>query len=442
MKIIKCPRRIYSMFTLLVLFLIFVSPVNSQTIKGAYSLKRETKQTQKLLRLLKNPETINKVPEHFFGKDAVYDRVLADLVIFIDKSGSQITNNQNCPIKDRAVNIALLKKGKHIEKLFGEKFVYAMVFIAENVDDPNSVAKPILDKETLETEVDKLLASDSKNYSRELSKDINRSSEKDAIVKDRKSSHKDDATSYKETSNEITANIKQREPISVSNSSLDSTPGSGEFIFYSVIRSVADIFTGSQLEKPDKPEKAADIINVPLKMYEVGTAGNIRLFFGFRKIPLSENTINRITITEEIENTKNLYLATFGNYSNSLITSSIGLIGTMRRNLDKEKDSPLPVDVFIFANIYLKRPQLPAPRYQSHFFRSYLNKLSLSLVAGTKLSNTSLFDDLFFGISLGHIVSNLGFAIGVNLKATTIPVGESTRIERKPHFSCGFIFIL
>jgi hypothetical protein len=108
----------------------------------------------------------------------------------------------------------------------------------------------------------------------------------------------------------------------------------------------------------------------------------------------------------------------------------------------KEKDYRTPVDLFIFAHYYLKRPQLPAPRYPNCHTKEFLKKISISFVAGTRLSK-SLFDDLFFGVSVGHFLSSVGLVIGVNYRTTIIEKDDGKETKRMPPcFSFGIIFVL
>ena len=405
---------------------LFNSIAIPQTIKGSYSFDRLPDQVEELLKKL-SEDKLEEVPKYFFGENKVYDAELADLLVFIDKTG-----------KDKKdAKFALLKGGIKKEELFGDKFIYVMVFAAEKDDEQNTVGKFTKDIETTEKVVEKSIGNTSgKTGEIIIEKPVGDTSGK---------------------TDEVTKTIRYREPLSVFQSPLDSRPGSGEFILYSVIRSIANIFSGVAIEKAEKSERAADITNIPLRMYLVGSDNKSKtnLYFGILKTPISENTINRFTVQEEYgnnedphQNKKKMHLATFGNYSSSCVTSSIGLMGTfLRSELIKSetgviKSSRTPLDAFIFAHIYLKRPQIPPPRYQDKSTKNCLKKISFSLAVGTKIS-TSLFDDLFFGVSVGHIYSTVGVVAGVNYRTTTL-VGDDDKIRknRKLYFSLGFILML
>ncbi len=115
------------------------SAVLGQTISGSYQIQREKDDFEKLLCYLETG-ALDKVPEYFYGE--VYDDELPDLVMFID---------QRNEYRARATNVALLKgKGKE-KRLFGERFIYAMVFVACDSSDtlcsPKNKNLPVIQKD-------------------------------------------------------------------------------------------------------------------------------------------------------------------------------------------------------------------------------------------------------------------------------------------------------
>lgn len=431
-----------------------------QTIKGSYSFNRRPDQVEELLKKL-SEDKLEEVPKCFFGENVVYDAELADLLVFIDKR-ERCTNIDlessasefACLKKDNFTRFAVIKDGKKREELFGERFIYVMVFVAENYCEQNTVGKFTIDNETTEKVVEKSIGNTSGKTEEKVIEMLlgDASGKTGEIIIEKTVGDTCGKT------DEVPKTIKYREPLSVFQSSLDSRPGSGEFILYSVIRSIANIFSGEAIEKAEKSERAADIKNIPLRMYLVGSdnKSNTNLYFGILiKTPIYENTINRFTVQEEYvnnedphQNIKKMHLATFGNYSSSYVTSSIGLMGTfLKSELIKSetgviKSSRTPLDAFIFAHIYLKRPQIPPPRYQENANKNCLKKISFSIAVGTKIS-TSLFDDLFFGVSVGHFYSTVGVVAGVNYRTTTL-VGDDDKIrkKRKLYFSLGLTLML
>jgi hypothetical protein len=397
--------------TLILCFFILISSTAiPQTIKGHWQYKRNEGDVIKLWNMLKNEKNIVQVPKYFFGE--VYDKALPDLVVYIDKR--QLDANGGKKIVDTGKNplhkIALVKKSKKRNQLFGERFIYVMVFVAENKSDKKSVTI-------------------SKKYYVPQEKNITKIKGKNKI------------------SVETKENFKETERLSVSCASLDKSASSGEFAIFSIAKGIGQAFTKS-LETNKELEEKNKKKPLPLKMREVGCFKETRLAFGVVKIDLAENTINRITIWgfSKINPT-----ATFGNYSQSWITSSICMMWTP---YSKDKAADLKIkrnlfEMFLLAHIYIKRPRLPCPRFtgKSGFFK----KLSYSIVVGTRLESLdTLFDlkDVFIGIGLGHISGNVGIVIGANFKTFQ---EEKLNIEgkvvmvdkkkRKGNLAIGFTFI-
>jgi len=373
----RVKRTLWQAFAFFLFILLCHSIASPQTIQGSYTYRRNLTQLNELLSKFKEGK-LEAIPECFFGKSVVYDNRLADLIIFIDRSGrfpeiKRDEKESQCLAEDKSVRFCLTKGGRQRTELFGERNVYVMIFVAEDSHDENGLG------------------------------------------------------------NQVTGSEKTKQ-ITVHLSPLDWTRGSGEFVLLSIIRSIASVLaTGLSVgtsEKAASPAEGEKPISVP--MSEVGNDGKTRLFFGIMKIPLNENTINRITVGEKRGDVDYNHLATFGNYSGSIISSSIGLMATRLERYNP--DSPAySVDAFIFVHLYLKRPQMPAPRYPNDRIKTFRNKISWSLVAGTKLSK-NLFDDLFFGASVGHFLSTVGLVAGVNYRTLVT--------KRKPFFCFGVTFML
>jgi hypothetical protein len=211
-----------------------------------------------------------------------------------------------------------------------------------------------------------------------------------------------------ETAEEIKEAIKKSLPLSVRHSSLAWRRGSGEFALFSIAKGIAKGFVGAETEK-EEPEDEARKEPSPLSMHEVGYQNGIRLTFGMAKIPLVENSINRIHIEGFTESDINP-LATFGNYSKSWITSSISVMGS-------EEGNRAHVDVFLLGHYYVKRPKLPSPQLSytnNSSGETFFQKISVSLVLGIKISSDILqIQKVFIGVSLGHFLSNnLGIVVG------------------------------
>jgi hypothetical protein len=377
--------------------LIIPSNAFSQTTKGYFHTKLEECRVGKLLGLLSCKEKIVYAPKYYYDK--VYDDELPDLIVFINKvqKNPNIGSEKNSKAREPFINIALVQKGKKWANLFGERFIYVTVFVAESQSDYPSVLDPIGKYVPVEREV------------RE------RTLKEEVITKE----------IYKETPR-----------LSVWFSSLKKRRSSGDFALLSIAEGIAGAFVKSQKEakEGEEPEKA----DIPLNMKEVGCHKNIRLTYGMAKIAIAENSINRVQIGGLSDVRP---IATFGNYSGSFFTSSISLMLTPldSETAKKENKSQNLVEPFIHCHIYLKRPKLPTPRSQANqkdvkTTPTILETISVSLVVGTELSK-DVFDDIFIGGSIGHFLGPLGIVFGRNFRL------ESDSPKRKGHWAIGLTYI-
>lgn len=382
----------------LVLFL--ASGSFSQTIKGTYSFDRSGNLfADELYRRLKDDARPQDVLLYFFHQSNLYDDKIPVLLVFIDKK-----ERADNPLA--AARISLLKGGKRHDSLHGEKYVHVMVFVAESISETKSVSDPVMVKSNSET--------------------IKRTQKKcEAATED----------------HEWLTESKPRDVVLVHQSSIDYRQGSGEFFITSLVKTVASIVSGKSMEKADEVKKAEDIPDKPVRLQKVCGSDSVNVFFGYVRIPVYENTINRITVQEDYGGDKIYrHLATFGNYSASRVTSSIGIMGTFMKS-GEATNHRTPIEAFIFGHFYLKRPELPAPRYQGNPAKVKLRQLSFSLVGGTKLSSKDLFDDLYVGVCLGHLLSTTGIVLGVSFRAPRDATGAIIDGKRKAHFCAGLTFI-
>jgi hypothetical protein len=421
-------KKLWLLFFFLVLLILICPLAHPQEISGTYSVDRDEAQVTKLLGLLtakEDPEAnMLKAIKCFFGEGVLYDSKLADLLIFIDKTkrGATQINSDGFLRKDDSVRYALFKKGKKRRDLSGEKFVYIMVFIAEKVGDNFSVNNQIHLKKSSRTKKIEYPNSEEQK-----------------------------------TTEEIKEEFSEGPPLSVWQSSLDYKVGSGEFFLISMVKAVLKAVSGSpSIENASKDEKPQEVRDEPLEMTCVGTAkDNVSLYWGYLRVPLVENTINRFTVTEAVvdqDGSKKKTIrhqATFGNYANSRIGSSVGFMGTLIPAKQREQfdDKRFPLNAFFFGNLYIKRPRLPTPHIlDTDRMKLTESRFSLSLALGTALK-TSLLDDLFIGVGIGHLAGSIGIVAGYNFRTEEkeIPATEQkTRTEkkRKGHFCIGISFSL
>jgi len=389
----RIPKRCLSIgLMLLFCILLFLSSIaTSQTIKGFLQTEREQNDVKKLLNILDEGK-LSTASQYFFGN--IYDDELPNLVVFVDNSENYLASDSN-------VRIALVKAAQIKDHLFGEPFIYVMVFVAEDTANKIGTEKP------------------KKPYKRVQKK-----------------------TSYKilTDSMRVFVDTAQQEIFvpsetrSVVLCPLDRRMGSGEFALLSVVKMLSSAILGGTFAGWEEGVSPQDT-SFSLEIDSVGYYDSTCLYFGRAKIPLEENTIDRIRIKGL--GTK-MPQATFGNYSPSWVTSSIGIMETFldKKTSKQEGVHQTLVKPHIFGHLYLKRPQRPKPRLNNPC-TEFLRKTSVSFVFGTRLSTDDLFDDLFIGIGWGHWMSTFGFVSGVNFRTS-----EINRSKRKGHFAVGMTFML
>ena len=222
--------------------------------------------------------------------------------------------------------------------------------------------------------------------------------------------------------------------LSAKNSSLEWRPPSGDFFLVSIVKTVFTALKEISLaEQAEEKEKEGELID--LEMNKLGNYKDTCLFFGIKKIPLNVNSINRITIIGFDDFCPQ---ATFGNYSKSWITSSIGLMWIrFKSKTDNEEEIQHLFDPYAYANIYIKRPKLPIPQYSRRGFPFNIwRRISISLTVGTNIGNVALIDNVFVGGSIGNLLfNNVGIVVGYNYRKVN---GEE---KRKRSFALGLTFI-
>jgi hypothetical protein len=331
------------------------------------------------LELFKKDDLVN-VPRQFFGKE-LFDKELPDLVIFIDKTG-KYTNNKIKDISEHMQNksakFGLIKRNKIKKNLFGQKFVYIMIFMAEEEKDCKTVSEAIQEAE--------------------------------------KSKHCD----------------KKTKQFTIYYTSDDWSPGSGEFVLFSVVKMIAQGISTASIKEVKKEDETYAEHSIPI--LEVGSAeDNTYLYYGFKKLPLRENTLNRVVVRDPDDVD---HVALFGNYSGSSITSSVGIVSTLlKKDVATEQEINHPLfEPVLFGHLYIWRPELPKPHLQNaSLLKKIYKRSSLSGVVGVRLSKDILsFDDIFVGVSIGHFLGPIGIVGGFNFKTLYKTKKEDSTYKKIP----------
>lgn len=405
-----------------------------QTIGGSYAYERDSVQVRRLLCTLADGN-LNAMPRQFFGD--TYDDELPDLVVFVDQRANRLSD-------DSSAQFALLKGQDRRDELFGERFIYVVLFVAR---DKEAGVLPF--GTTYELGGTTILYA-SPEDSRFVDSVVNRTviTVVDSVRKERSlaADHRGDSTLLEKIISQqialdsaaVDSTVRMsfvwtNDPF-VHLAPLDQRASSGEFALFAAIRIMAKVFLGETVVGREEKGSPADTL-VPVRMHYVGEDGTACLYYTLAKLPLRENTINRITIGGIGEEK---HLATFGNYSPSWFTTSIGVMSTFVGQQTSCEDSiqdPL-VESFIFGHFYIKkRPQRPKPRFNDAW-KEFRKRISVSLVVGTRLTDTHFFDDWFLGVGLGHVISTVAVVGGVNFRKST-----SHNVKRKGHPAFGITFM-
>lgn len=378
------------------LILALISLAQGQSISGEFKVERDDADI--LLNKLRNDQSLDEIPEYFYGN--AYNKWLADLVIFVDKD--RLKNGLEDAVSDHA-RAALVYNAKKRKDLFGQVYLFCLVFVATDSQVAAGLNKTDTSYTTTERKVQRSAKDKSKTGTAEISSDT--------------------IWTQKE---------KLKHPVNVSLSPLEYKMGSGEFILYRLTQGIATKFLGISTDEEEKKKAAADT-TISLKLEHVGYSqkDSIHLYYSYVKFPLRENTINRMGLTGP---RKSLIYNTFGNYSDSRVSPGLGVLVTWFEGEPNFADSldKTIYDPFVFAQMHIKRPCKPA-RHSNDKIERYLSRISLDLVIGTRIDKiTEIFDDNFVGLGLGHLVGSIGIVTGYNFRLL-----KDGKTKRKGYFAVG-----
>jgi hypothetical protein len=388
---LKSQMRTKGYIILITLLFLNLSPrLLSQTLAGKYSTRLDASTTKELLNYLSSEDKFKFVKKIFFMD--TYDDELADIIFFIDERKPNNITKESSGNKPR---IEIIKNNKRYDNLFGERFIYVTAFIAT----------------TGEPDTNSILYNPAENNRKHRCHYSEIQSSKDSL------------------------NIHM--------SALDQRPNSGEFALFSIIQTVSSAISEKPLANMVVRDSIATI-NLKSKVIKLGSNESTNLYFIFEKLPLKNNTINRIRLGEMGD--KWLYQATFGNYSDAWLTSSVGILGSYPKKKHVQSDSTsgrdFDVTPFLFVHLYLfDRPKIPHPRYNNSY-GEFNQKLTISLVVGTNLSD-KLMKNIFTGFCIGHALSKVGVLFGCNFKDIDYYDKDRKVIntKREVHYSMGLSYI-
>lgn len=281
---------------------------------------------------------IAKVPKTFFG-DA-HDPDLADLVVYI--SGDTVK---------RQTTVGLVKDHRPYPKLWGERFLWVLVFVEGTTIKPKSHGEVWKPKEVALTEKPK------------AGKWHPESRVREGVLE------------------RTTPNLKMRfEPLDARRSLAQTTAFNllgtllGKFESKPVAEALSDSERQStlvQLEKADTSKA---------------------LFYAIEKFPLTENTKNRVRIM--LDDNFRTY-ATFGNYSPARFGASVGVAGSLPA---KKLATRADFEMAAYALFHYWIPWRPeAPR-----IRGYSRPFSLGVFGGVRVGDRP-FGNLVVGGSMGNL---------------------------------------
>jgi hypothetical protein len=170
-----------------------------------------------------------------------------------------------------------------------------------------------------------------------------------------------------------------------------------------------------------------------LEVYELGrtpSPDRRPLYFAIRKLTLAECTVDRLRVRVG----KMSVYRTFGNYSGSWLGASIGALGTWPKGGDPNLHS-FVTNLYLLFHAYVQRPAQPTGYEPTHA------RVSVSLVLGTELQATTTPKNMFVGVSLGHLLGDLGLVAGVNARVESRAGGKEenyVRTRAAAGLNCAF----
>jgi hypothetical protein len=303
------------------------------------------------LRRLLRGDSLAAVPRSFF---AAYDPSLADLIFYF-------------PGGDTAASIALVENGKERSRLHGERYIWVLAFL----EKPKSASVITTSRAAPQRHPNQ------------------------GVLHPEWNSHPGQTLFPRDTVwiGQVTKPSHKEQPPDLRIERLDYERGLAEMI-------TADVLSG--LLGPKGIQRTGHLAD-SLQEFEWKAVGPEvdGLCYQMVKLPLSENTINRIRVRPDT--TRSAY-ATFANYSGSPLGVSIGVAATVL-STKRMHWSVVDAHPFAFFHIYLMRPRLPSEK-RTHEFRPR----SVGLALGAQLKE--LYSGYFGGLSLGHLIGGAGLVMG------------------------------
>jgi hypothetical protein len=378
-KIVKARVKVYSLICTAFFLFIFSSQENciAQYLAGFSDIPHRN--IDNLLKTLKSGK-MSAVPEVFFGD--LYDPNLVDLIIFLDED-------------EDTVKIEMIQGNECKPYLFGARHFWVMAFWKfKGSAEFDSILKsePETTQVIIMSPLQDSLSGKADTLRSITMKDIFPAYVKETIKQDTLVVKKDSVKIYVETK-KIS---KTKTSMEVRLERLNKRVGAGEKILSSLARTVSGAI-GVTLEAAAKQDTLPDLsIDFPLIRLTPENSGEV-LYYGNIKLPLEENTINRVRVKRFGE--KSVY-STFGNYSPSYLGASICAAFNFKDDVRASRKTMtmknLEVEPFILAHIYLLRPKLPRMKVpdgacrESCFYKSLGPLRPLSITTGFKIKTEGL----------------------------------------------------
>jgi len=295
-----------------------------------------------------------------------YDPALPDLIVILHGDGPD--------------SVALIRNGKRAEDLYGKRYLWVILLSTDSLYVTES------SPESTTTTV--------------TSKGGNLAVERKTIIKG-----------------------ADGHSVAIRHEPLEYRPGVGETALAGMIRAVT---SGLGAKPPEEKGAAAADKTYFVHLDRAGvSADRTGLYYGSVKLSLLEQTTNRVRVRRQVnKDVNNSLYATFSNFSGSSWGASLAVGATFGAEADSINNGA-EIRPMILAHFYVIRPRLPKPD-KLEFFGPW----SLSLVGGTRLDLGNLFEDLFVGVGIGHVVSSVGAVAGVNFREEKTWTGRTIRKGR------------
>lgn len=423
----------------------------AEGMAGTITNPRSASEVSDILHRLR-ASSLATVPEKLFGR--TYNKNLADLIVYIDRMSPE----------RKDASIALVSGGKTRKELRGARHVWALLlvagpqFLATTAEttkvatlytrpdgpwakgnlDPTALAdeirnwvpgnlkpestsptetRPVISQTQKRVQVSSPVWADSGGTQTRMSSDLSIETKRDTT----KAGEIRETRTYRLV--ETKTRIRSADSTSVRLEALGEHRSLGEAGLALGLGSILGI-------TPRPTEQASEDRSYPLPLQGIGSASDTTLYVAMYKFPLKDDTVARLRV---VHGNQRAY-KTFGNYGGSRLGGSVGILAGTVPDTVKSAEADrgtLRLQPYLFFDIHVLRPTVP--RVAGEF------SPSIAITGGTELK-AGLFENLFLGVSIGHLLGDAGIVVGFNHRRINKEVDGRRPWNRG--FAAGFKYSL